>query len=159
MKRVLICLLALTATGGALAAQAPAFAGTWQVHYPRGTRVENGEATVIWGTGTLTIAAQGDSLIGTLAADSAPNVPPRPPVRLAGKAASPETTFISYSEATLNMNGDMKTATVVSTWTLAVKGDSLVGTVARRLQGYDMGDDQPAQAVKGVRKRRGPAML
>jgi hypothetical protein len=51
------------------------------------------------------------------------------------------------------MNGDMKTATVVSTWSLTVRGDSLVGTVERKLKGYDMGEDQPAQAVKGTRKK------
>jgi len=154
MKRVLSRLIALNAVAlTGLAAQAPSLAGAWQVSYPRGTMIENGEATVMWGTGTLTIVAQGDSLIGTLAADPVPNVTPKPPVRLAGKAASPEAIFISNSEATLNMNGDMKTATVVSTWTLAVKGDSLVGTVDRKLQGYDMGDDQPAQAVKGARKK------
>jgi hypothetical protein len=153
MKRIVVCLLALTATGTALAAQAPSFAGTWQLSYPRGTRVENGEATVLWGTGVLSIATQGDSLIGTLTGDPAPDMPPRPPVRLAGKASTGETTFISSSEATLNMNGDMKTATVVSTWNLRLKGDSLVGTVQRKLQGYDMGEDQPAQAVTGVRKQ------
>jgi|WetSurMetagenome_2_1015567.scaffolds.fasta_scaffold73806_3 hypothetical protein len=153
MKRMLLCLIALNAPAAVLAAQAPSFAGTWQLQYPRGTRVENGEATVMWGTGTLSVVAQGDSLIGTLTGDPAPDMPPRPPVRLAGKAATRETTFISSSEATLNMNGDTKTATVVSTWNLTVKGDSLVGTVHRKLQGYDMGEDQPAQAVTGVRKQ------
>jgi hypothetical protein len=153
MIRTLFCLIALTATSTGLAAQAPAFAGTWQVSYPRGTRVENGEATVLWGTGVLSFVTQGDSLIGTLTGDPAPDMPPRPPARLAGMASTGEATFVSYSEATLNMNGDMKTATVVSTWNLTVKGDSLVGTVARKLQGYDMGDEQPAQAVTGVRKK------
>lgn len=153
MNRVLLSLLALTATSTALAAQAPGFPGSWQLTYPRGTRVENGEATVMWGTGVLSIASQGDSLIGTLTGDSVPNVAQRPPVRLAAPKAAGEATFVSYSEATLNMNGDMKTATVVSTWSLTVRGDSLVGTVDRKLKGYDMGDDQPAQAVTGVRKK------
>jgi hypothetical protein len=153
MTRALLSLIALTATSTALAAQSPAFTGNWQLTYPRGTRVENGEATVMWGTGVLSIATQGDSLIGTLTGDPAPDMPPRPPVRLAAPKAAGEATFVSYSEATLNMNGDMKTATVVSTWTLTVKGDSLVGTVDRKLKGYDMGDDQPAQAVTGVRKK------
>jgi len=153
MTRATLSLIALVSASSALAAQAPSFAGTWQLSYPRGTMIENGEATVLWGTGVLSIATQGDSLIGTLTGDPAPDMPPRPPARLAGKASTGETTFVSYSEATLNMNGETKTATVVSTWTLAVKGDSLVGTVARKLQGYDMGDDQPAQPVTGTRKK------
>jgi hypothetical protein len=153
MTRALLCLIALTATGSALAAQAPSFAGTWQLSYPRGTVVENGEATVLWGTGVLSIATQGDSLIGTLTADPAPDVPVRAPTRLAGKVSTGETTFISYSEATISMNGDTKTATVVGTWNLTVKGDSLVGTVERKLQGYDMGDGPSAQPVTGTRKK------
>jgi len=153
MTRAIFALIALSATSTALAAQSPGFAGTWQISYPRGTRVENGEVTVLWGTGVLSIVTQGDSLIGTLTGDPAPDLPPRPPTRLAAPAATGEATFISYSEATLNMNGAMKTATVVSTWDLTVKGDSIVGTVDRKLKGYDMGDDQPAQAVKGARKK------
>jgi hypothetical protein len=153
MKRIVVCLLALTATSTALTAQAPSFAGSWQLTYPRGTRVENGEATVMWGTGVLSIATQGDSLIGTLVGDPGPDMPPRPAVRLAAPAAAGEATFVSYSEATLNMNGTMSTATVVSSWNLRVSGDSLVGTVERKLKGYDMGDDQPAQTVTGVRKK------
>jgi len=153
MTRTLLCLIALSATSSALAAQSPGFVGTWQLSYPRGTRIENGEATVLWGTGVLSIVSQGDSLIGTLTADPAPDMTPRPPTRLAAPATAGEATFISYSEATLNMNGSTKTATVVGTWNLTVRGDSLVGTVERRLKGYDMGDDQPTQEVKGARKK------
>ena len=64
MTRALLCLLALHTT--ALAAQAPSFVGGWQLSYPIGAMVENGEVTVLMGTGTLTIVALGDSLIGTL---------------------------------------------------------------------------------------------
>jgi len=151
MTRALLCLVALRAT--ALAAQTPSFAGAWQLSYPRGTRIENGEATVLRGTGVLTIVAQGDSLIGTLTGDPTPDMPPRPPARLAAKASAGETTFISHSEATLNMDGTMSTATVVSTWTLTVKGDSLVGSVQRKIEGHDMDDGQPEQPVTGTRKK------
>lgn len=152
MKRALLCLIALYAAP--LAAQAPSFAGTWQLTYPRGKTIENGEETIIWGTGVLTIVSQGDSLIGTLVGDPTPDVPPRPPARLAARTTAGEATFLSRTQATMNRNGNESTVTMVSTWTLAVRGDSLVGTVARELEGYDTGGaPPPAEAVKGARKK------
>ena len=64
MIRTLSCLILLNAT--ALAAQAPSITGSWQLSYPAGVRNENGNITVLHGTGVLTVVAQGDSLIGTL---------------------------------------------------------------------------------------------
>lgn len=152
MTRALLCLLALNTT--ALAAQVPSFVGGWKISYPVGATVENGEVTVLMGTGTLTIVAQGDSLIGTLAMDPAPDRPARPAVRLAAPASTGEATFVSHSEATLNMNGEESKKTVVSTWKLTVRGDSLAGTVARTIEGFDMaGGDQPPQPVTGSRKK------
>ena len=152
MIRTLSCLILLNAT--ALAAQAPSITGSWQLSYPAGVRNENGNITVLHGTGVLTVVAQGDSLIGTLAADPNPEFTPRPASRLAGKATAGEATFVSHSEATLSMNGDERTATVVSTWKFKVQGDSLVGTVGRKLEGYDIeGGSQPPQPVTGVRRK------
>ena len=152
MIRTLSCLILLNAT--ALAAQAPSITGSWQLSYPAGVRNENGNITVLHGTGVLTVVAQGDSLIGTLAADPNPEFTPRPASRLAGKATAGEATFVSHSEATLSMNGDERTATVVSTWKFTVQGDSLVGTVERKLEGYDIeGGSQPPQPVTGVRRK------
>ena len=152
MIRTLSCLILLNAT--ALAAQAPSITGSWQLSYPAGVRNENGNITVLHGTGVLTVVAQGDSLIGTLAADPNPEFTPRPASRLAGKATAGEATFVSHSEATLSMNGDERTATVVSTWKFKVQGDSLVGTVERKLEGFDIeGGSQPPQPVTGVRRK------
>ena len=54
----------------------------------------------------------------------------------------------------MNQNGSESTVIVVSTWKLAVRGDSLVGTVARELEGYDTGGaNPPAEPVKGSRKK------
>ena len=54
----------------------------------------------------------------------------------------------------MNMNGQESKATVVSTWKLTVRGDSLDGTVARTIEGFDMaGGDQPPQPVTGSRKK------
>lgn len=153
MKNVLLCLLAFNAT--ALSAQAPAFVGTWDLSYPRGKTIENGEETIIWGKGVLTIVAQGDSLIGTLVGEPIPNLPPRPPARLAAAATAGETTFHARTDAIMNQNGNERAVIVVSTWQLVVRGDSLVGTVAREVEGYDTGGaNPPAEPVKGSRKKR-----
>lgn len=152
MTRAFLCLLALNTS--ALAAQAPSFVGGWQLSYPVGATVENGEVTVLMGTGTLTVVALGDSLIGTLVTDSAPGVRPRPAVRMAALTSTGEATFVSHSEATINMNGEESKAKVVSIWTLTVRGDSLAGTVARTIEGFDMaGGEQPPQPVTGSRKK------
>jgi hypothetical protein len=151
MLRTLCCLIVLNTT--ALAAQQSPFAGTWRLTYPVGATIENGVATPILGSGTLVVAAVADSLIGELNMDPNPELPPRPAQRMAATATAPEVTFVSHTEAVLNMNGEEQTATVISTWKLAVKGDSLSGTVERVLEGFEMAN-QPPQPVTGVRRTR-----
>ena len=151
MLRTLCCLIVLNTT--ALAAQQSPFAGTWRLTYPVGATVENGVNTPIMGTGVLKISTTGDSLVGELNMDANDQVPPRPMQRLIASAAGPDATFIAHTEAKLNMNGEERTATVISTWKLAVKGDSLSGTVERVLEGFEMAN-QPPQPVTGVRRTR-----
>lgn len=150
MIRPLLCLLALHTT--ALAAQQSPLVGNWQLSYPAGATIENGVATTIFGSGVLTVVRQADSLIGTLVMDANQQLAPRPPVRMAALAGSGAATFLSRSEATLSRNGEESTATVVSTWILAVKGDSLTGTVERTLEGVD-GANQPPKPVTGTRRK------
>jgi len=150
MLRTLCCLAVLHTT--ALAAQQSPFAGTWKLSYPAGATVENGVSTPIFAKGTLVVRTQGDSLIGILNMEADPALPPRPEQRLAAPATAPAATFLARSEATINMNGEESKATVISTWKLAVKGDSLTGTVERVLEGFE-GANQPPQAVTGVRKK------
>ncbi|HMU62737.1 MAG TPA: hypothetical protein PKA66_13205, partial [Gemmatimonadales bacterium] len=135
MLRTLCCLMVLNAT--ALAAQQSPFAGTWRVTYPVGASIDNGVVTPIMGSGTLVVAPVADSLIGELNMDPDPELPARPAQRLAAPATAPAATFVARSEATLNMNGAESQATVISTWKLTVKGDSLSGTVERVLEGYE----------------------
>lgn len=151
MFRTLFCLTVLTTT--TLAAQQSPFVGSWHVSYPVGATVENGVNTPIMGTGVLKISTTGDSLVGELNMDANDQVPPRPMQRLIASGAGPEATFIAHTEAQLNMNGEEQTATVISTWKLAVKGDSLSGTVERVLEGFEMAN-QPPQPVTGVRRTR-----
>lgn len=149
MTRKLVALLILYPV--ALHAQQP-LVGTWQVHFQAGMRIEDGEATPIFANGTLTVQPVADSLIGTLVADPAPDMPARPPSRLAAKAGTGEATFIAYSKATINVNGSESEADVVSTWILQAKGDSLVGSVTRKIDSPHAGPPEP-RPVTGVRKK------
>ena len=151
MTRALLCLLALKTT--ALAAQQPSFVGAWQVAYPLGARVENGNVTPQMATGVLTIVTQADSLVGTLVMDSTPEMPPMPARRLVAKAGAGEATFVSRSEVTLFVNFDERKATMINIWNLTIKGDSISGTVERTLEGFGAADQGPLPAVTGSRQK------
>jgi hypothetical protein len=144
-------LLALMVGTSALQAQQHPIVGTWQLSFTAGMRMENGMSFPISGTGTLTVSVEGDSLVGTLVTDSIPDMARRPPARLAGKTGEGAVTLISRSSATLNMNGLERTAGVVNTWTLKVKGDSLEGTLERRIEGMDEMTPPPSP-VTGTRR-------
>jgi hypothetical protein len=137
--------------GTMLQAQQPALVGTWRITYTAGLRMENGMSTAIMGSGTLTIVAQGDSLIGELVTDSSAGLPPRPPARLAATASTGEATFTSRSKAMVNIKGNRQEATAVSTWTLRASGDSLSGSVRRTLEGFDAPPQGPSP-VTGTRQ-------
>ena len=149
MTRTLVLLLALCP--GVVVAQQP-FVGAWQLSYPIGARIEDGIETPIIGTGLFTVEAKGDSLIGMLATDPMPDMPARPPLRLAGKAGAGEARFLAHSKATININGAEREATVVSTWVLRAKGDSIGGTVERSIEGMEAGM-QGAKPVSGTRRK------
>lgn len=144
-------LLGLTLTGSPLLAQQPALVGVWSVSYPAGSLVENGEVTQIMATGVLTIEARQDSLVGTLVMDPQPDLPARPPARLAGVNAADGAVFVSQATGTLNINGQVRPITAVSTWTLRANGNVLEGTVERKVEGDPLGTQGPL-AVKGTRQ-------
>jgi hypothetical protein len=150
MMRTIVLCSALF--GSALSAQQPPLVGTWRITYTAGMRMEDGISTPIMATGTLTIAVQGDSLIGELVTDSSPGLPPRPPARLMAVATTGEATFTSRSKATVNVNGDRQEAMAVSTWTLRASGDTLSGSVRRALEGFPVGPQGPSP-VTGTRQR------
>ncbi len=150
MTKKLLAVLMLCS--GTLQAQNQSLVGTWQVNFQAGMRIEDGVATPIMGTGTLTVEAAGDSLIGMLAPTPAPDMPSRPPMRLAARASAGEATFLAHSKATINVNGAEHEASVVSTWVLRAKGDGLEGTVARQIDSPDAGPQEP-RPVTGTRKK------
>lgn len=151
MIRALLSLIVLSTT--TLAAQQSPLVGAWKVTYAAGMRMENGEVTPIMATGTLTIDATGDSLIGTLAADPSPDLTARPPARLAAKAGPGAVAFVSRRQAKLNANGHETEVTAVSTWDLHATGDTLDGTVQTTLEGMDMGMQDP-MPVTGTRQAK-----
>lgn len=126
--------------------------GTWNISFAAGTRIEDGQPTTIMGTGKLTIEQIGDSLIAQLVANPIEGRPARPPARLAAAAGDGAVVFVSTSTATVNINGNEHTAISVSTWSLSATGDTLEGTVERRLEGFDA-PSAGAQPVTGTRSK------
>lgn len=137
-----------------LLAQDP-LVGTWKVTYPAGARVDNGEQSVIMGTGTLRIAAQGDSLVGELLADPVPDLPTRGPRRLAGLAGHGSASLVSLAMGMVDSNGVQRAIMVQSTWQLQAKGDSVIGVLTHKVDGAEGMAQDPGQ-VRGVRLRQPP---
>jgi hypothetical protein len=140
---------ALTGGHGSAVAQGNPIVGTWKVTFAAGTRIENGTPTTITGTGKLIVQVQGDSLIARLIPDPIEGAA-RPEARLAAAGGAGKVTFTQRGQAQVNMNGEVKEVTSISTWTLTAQGDALEGTVERRIEGMDMPSRGP-QPVSGTR--------
>jgi hypothetical protein len=148
--RPFVLLSSMLFAPAALAAQSHPLVGTWAVEVPAGMRMENGEATPIMAKGTFVFSVVGDSLIGTLKSEPLEGMPARPASRVAAKLATGTVTFVSRSEAKLNMGGEEITRTAVSTWIFDVSGDTLKGTVERAIEGVEMAMGGP-QPITGKR--------
>lgn len=153
MKRATLAgavLLALTVGTTPLFAQsAGAIVGKWSIEYERGRRMENGEATSIMGTGTLTIAQQGDSLVATLETPPRPDGTPSPPATIGGKLSGTGAVFLQKQRIRIQMNDEVQTPEITITWTLQASGDALTGTLARALPNAP--EPQQPSPVKGTR--------
>lgn len=149
LSRPMLAGLILAGTGPA-AAQSHPLAGTWNLRYAAGTRIENGTPTVITGTGKLIVELQGDSLIARLIPDPIEGGPARPESRMAALGGAGPVVFIQRGTARVNRNGEENEVTSISTWTLEAKGDALEGTVERRLEGMETPSRGP-QPVTGTR--------
>jgi hypothetical protein len=135
-----------------LGAQSHPLVGTWDVQVPAGMRMENGEATPIMAKGSYTFAIVGDSIIGTLKNDPIEGQPARPAARVATKVVAGPVTFATQSEAKLNMNGEESTRTAYITYVFEVTGDTLKGSVDRRIEGINMMTMGP-QPITGTRRK------
>jgi hypothetical protein len=148
-KFALTVLLALSPL--AAHAQTHPLSGKWTIEYVGGMQLENGEMTPILAKALFTVAEVGDSLIATLRMEPNPDLPPRPEARFAAlRVAGSEATFKQRSEARMNMNGEERTVSAISTWTLRADGAELSGTLAREIEGVDM-PLPPPQPVTGRR--------
>lgn len=133
-------------------AQSPAaLAGKWSIEYERGRRMENGEATVIMGKGTVTIAAQGDGFAATFESGARPDGSVPPPSTALGTVKGDSVVFVQEQTVTINLNGESREAKVTLTWTFSAAGDTLGGSLARELPG--MPEPLPASPVKGTRMK------
>jgi len=151
-KSVAAAIAVLAVAASSLAAQSHPLAGKWQLDYSRGTRVENGESTTIMGKATLTLELRGDSLVGTWLRPADPDdTGPPQPQRFAAKAGATGAVFVLSSQITMNRNGELSTHESVVTWKLDAKGDSLEGTMERKILGSNF--PSSPTPVKGVRVR------
>ena len=140
---------ALGAGSGPVQAQANPLLGSWAINFAAGTRIENGTPTTITGTGKLVVQLQGDSIIARLIPDPMDGAT-RPETRMAAVNGAGKVVFVHRGQAHVNMNGEARDVTSISTWTLAAQGDALEGTVERRLEGVDAPSRGP-QPVSGTR--------
>lgn len=152
MSRILrAALVASVVVGSAtrIPAQSPnALVGKWSIEYERGRRMENGEATPIMGTGQVTFAPSGDSLIATLQAGPRPDGTTPPPTSFGGQVTPEGAQFVQEQVAQMNLNGEVREQKITLTWTFKASGDVLSGTLKRDLP---MMGPTPPSPVKGTR--------
>ncbi len=144
--------MVIAALGGASSpsqAQTHPIIGSWKISFAAGTRMENGTATTITGTGKLVVQLQGDSLVARLIPDPIDGTT-RPESRMAALSGAGKVVFVQRGQARVNTNGEISEVTSISTWTMTAQGDVLEGTVERRLEGIDAPSRGP-QPVSGTR--------
>ncbi len=150
MSRTLLLSLVALAAASPASAQG-SLSGVWKVTYPAGARVDNGEQSVIMGTGTIRIEAHGDSLLGEFVPDPVPDLPAPKPIRMTGPAGKGPVALVSHQMAMVEVNGAQQPVYFVSTWQLEAKGDSLLGTLSHQVEDVGVTAQDPGP-VRGVRK-------
>jgi hypothetical protein len=146
---VLLAAALVTPSHHGLAQGSNPLLGKWSIEYERGRRMQDGVATPLMGTGTLTIAASGDSLLATLQAGSREDGTVPPPATFGGRASAGAAVFVQQQTVTVNINGETQTRQLNVTWKLSASGDVLTGTMARDLPGME----QTPAPVKGTRAK------
>ena len=126
--------------------------GAWQVRYPAGAQVVNGVQTPIMGTGTLRVEARGDSLMGEFRPDPVPDLPEQAAIPLRGRPGPGPVALIADQVTVVEVNGVQRPIRYTSTWTLEVRGDSLTGTLAHRVEDPTVAAQDPGP-VRGARRR------
>lgn len=108
--------------------------GTWTIEWELGRRIASGDASSINARGTLRITSSGDSLLATLTTTSRDDGGAlRGPATFGGRATSAGATFTQRSQASVSIDGSAERQTSTSTWLLTVRGDSILGTIERKV--------------------------
>ena len=115
-------------------------------------QVVNGVQTPIMGTGALRVEARGDSLVGEFRPDPAPDLPEQAAIPLRGRAGLGPVALIADQVTVVEVNGVPRPIRYTSTWTLEVRGDSLTGTLAHRVEDPTVAAQDPGP-VRGARQR------
>ena len=82
-------------------AQSNPIVGKWSIEFAAGMRIEDGVPTVLMAKGTLTIAADGDSLVATLHVEPSAEIPARPDARFTTRMHTGTVIFEQHSQALL----------------------------------------------------------
>ena len=138
MKNGILAVAMLVASGAFVPATAQSAApllGKWSIEYERGRRIENDVVTPVRGTGTLTVAQQGDSLTATLESGPRPDGTASTAVILRGAMTTGGGVFLQKRQITVNENGEMSQREIVLTWTLQASGDTLNGSIKTDMHG------------------------
>ena len=131
-------------------AQSNPIVGKWSIEFAAGMRIENDAPTVLMAKGTLTIETSGDSLVATLHVEPNAEIQARPDSRFTTRMTTGTVIFEQHSQARMNSNGEETLVPAVTIWTLDVTGDTIAGTLARRIEGMELPVVGP-QPVKGTR--------
>jgi hypothetical protein len=127
--------------------------GSWNLEWEIGRSRADGGATAVIATGTMSIVADGDSLVATLTTSSRSDGAPitRPTATFGGRRIDGGATFTQVSESMLTMNGEARVQRSISLWTITVSGDQLTGQLKRSIEGLMI--EIPSVPVKGWRTR------
>ena len=112
-------------------------------------RMENGDVEAIRGTGQITIAQSGDSLLVTIQGPKRPDGTTPPPATVGARGPAGGTTFTQKQQMRINIDGTESVRDLILTWTLRAAGDSQTGTLARTMQ--DAPEMMQPSTVTGTR--------
>jgi hypothetical protein len=141
--------LAITLHRPAAAQASPA--GTWNTEFDIGIRNENGvETSMGKRAATMTLTLKGDSVFGSwqVAADSSGPAPA--PIKLSGVRSGTKVTLRAEPVGrTVRMNDDEQRVTMVTSYSVELKGDLLEGTTrVAALDGSFESNDRPFSAKR-----------
>lgn len=123
-------------------AQTHPLVGEWKVQVAAGVRGNDGAPVFVNRPGSMSVKAQGDSLVATMELEPVAGVP-KQTRRMVGKRVDGKVALAYQSEASLMGGGETVTRTATSTYTLEVKGDSLTGLISQEIGGVPGLRSQP----------------